>query len=165
MTQNDIAQMLLRHQAESAKQYQELAKLTEQLMQQANGSTLKMPVIDVQTRLKVGGDAAPQPVQTVPFGKSMYIQNRRFKGFRVQNFSPDGRRVVSCNQPGPWANPFAGHEPKTAVKMYHEFIVKENISLDAIKGKHLACLCKKGVPCHVQDVLIPLINGDEPKLY
>lgn len=29
-----------------------------------------------------------------------------------------------------------------------------------LKGKHLSCFCPPGSPCHVQDVLLPIINGE-----
>lgn len=34
----------------------------------------------------------------------------------------------------------------------HDSIIQE------LKGKHLACWCKPGEPCHVQDVLLKIIN-------
>lgn len=34
-----------------------------------------------------------------------------------------------------------------------------------LTGKHLACWCAPGAPCHVQDVLLPIINGEEPRDY
>lgn len=34
-----------------------------------------------------------------------------------------------------------------------------------LSGKHLSCWCKAGEPCHVQDVLLPIINNEPIKTY
>lgn len=127
--------------------------------------------------------------------KSIYIQRKRSKGFNLQAQSPDGREVVSCTRPGKFGNYFIADVDIVAgayqVTMYDSPKSKEwfGSKLDALKesinlyarlwntdhgkrairhhlsGKHLACWCAPGAPCHVQDVLLPIINGEEPRDY
>lgn len=49
-----------------------------------------------------------------------------------------------------------GHEP--------ELLNTANIR-HHLSGKHLSCWCKAGEPCHVQDVLLPIINNEPIKTY
>lgn len=116
--------------------------------------------------------------------KSQYIQRKRTKGFNLQAASPDGRPVISCTRPGKWGN---RHKPVKhpsgfwvrntnvnpqlgyltpglpimfCVGCYAEDVVniQDNIQQE-LQGKHLACYCKVGSPCHVQDILLPIANG------
>lgn len=98
-----------------------------------------------------------------------YVKRRRVAGWRA----PVG--AVSCTRakcPTRWGNPFrvgdrqpdgtvvADHHH--AVDLYRQWLRDRPIEQDAIRlhlaGKVLMCWCAVGRTCHVQDVLIPLIN-------
>ena len=91
------------------------------------------------------------------------IQRRRTKGFNLQAQSPDGRPVISVCRPGKWGNPFCvGDESGTesvedAVKKHLIHIVVSEADLSELRGKHLACFCQIGSPCHA-DTLLKLAN-------
>lgn len=73
---------------------------------------------------------------------------------------------------------------KQAIKFYKHLIARNDNSLgDSVtdifqavdintatirhhlSGKHLSCWCKAGEPCHVQDVLLLIINNEPIKTY
>lgn len=103
-----------------------------------------------------------------------YVQRRRTRGWR----KPAG--AVNCargvHDVGRWGNPFrvgfssellpAGvrtvESNAHAVDLYRQWLrgQPEKIvrAIDELSGKRLMCWCKAGNPCHVQDVLIPLVN-------
>lgn len=95
------------------------------------------------------------------------IQRRRTKVFNLQAQSPDGRPVVSVCRPGKWGNLFyVGDESGTesveeSVKKYRVWILgrmwQEGDYLSELRGKHLACFCPIGNPCHA-DTLLKLAN-------
>lgn len=108
-----------------------------------------------------------------------YVQRRRTRGWRA----PAG--TVNCargaHDAGRWGNPFrvgfhnellpAGvrvvESSAHAVELYRGWLrgqpEKIGQALAELSGKTLLCWCKPGNPCHVQDVLIPLINeGKQP---
>lgn len=71
----------------------------------------------------------------------------------------------------PWGNPFrigdlvAGVQVRTArhaVAAYRQMLRSRPDMVDAavlhLSGRVLLCWCRPGDPCHVQDVLIPLVN-------
>lgn len=122
--------------------------------------------------------------------KSQYIQRKRSKGFNLQAASPDGRPVVSCTRPSLWDNPYDFEDKAQAVNGYVAFIkmndgllraarraepdftpgedtevVTSELIRTRLQGKHLACWCAPGEPCHVQDVILPILNGKEPSNY
>lgn len=95
------------------------------------------------------------------------IQRRRTRGFKLQAKSPDGRPVVSVCRPGKWGNVFyVGDESGTetveeAVKKHAIYISGKiafcGLDLSELRGKHLACFCPIGQPCHA-DTLLKLAN-------
>jgi hypothetical protein len=97
-----------------------------------------------------------------------YIQLSRRKGFDLQKLSLsfNGLPAVNCARPSKWGNPFrVGIEARDAahaVKRYRETgcggIGHDEIKRE-LRGKNLACFCKQGAPCHVQDVLLPIANS------
>ena len=90
-----------------------------------------------------------------------YVQRKRTRGFKL---SPG---TICCTRPGRYQNPYRIGEYFTAEQAvyfyrqeaeqwpaeYRAKIVKE------LSGHDLACWCKIGEPCHVQDVLIPMIES------
>jgi Domain of unknown function (DUF4326) len=99
-----------------------------------------------------------------------YVKRRRIKGWK----KPDG--AVSCTRghvhAGPWGNPFeAGQhvagvgevrDHEHAVELYRQLLRtmpdKQQRARAELAGKILMCWCAPGQPCHVQDVLLPLVN-------
>ena len=88
--------------------------------------------------------------------------------------------TVSCTRPGKFGNPYAVgdtvrdlaggngeivtiRDDHHAVELYRRCVEQNLVSQDAIRreltGKNVACWCKVGHPCHVQDVIIPLISS------
>lgn len=73
---------------------------------------------------------------------------------------------VNCMRPNKWSNPFSSKEFSTAkyktnsrresVEKHYEWL-KKNTELmeqiDQLSGKRLACCCKKGQNCHVDNVI------------
>lgn len=100
---------------------------------------------------------------TVP---ATYAWRRRVKGWR----KPAGGIV--CTRPSRWSNPFAVGERiptggvietnEQAVAMYRRWLRgrpdRIGQALTELAGGVLLCYCKPGERCHVQDVLIPLVN-------
>lgn len=104
----------------------------------------------------------------------MRFQRSRKKGARL----PPG--VVSVTRPGRWGNPFIvmpDREPgstyrtyicvptaEDAVACFREMILSDQKFIDEIReklaGRHLACFCKVGEPCHA-DVLLEIANAQE----
>lgn len=96
-----------------------------------------------------------------------YLKRRRVSGWRA----PAG--AISCTRgAGVWGNPFrvhdqvAGHgevgSQEVAVDLYRRLLRdhpdKQAQAVRELTGKTLMCWCAPGQPCHVQDVLLPLVN-------
>lgn len=111
------------------------------------------------------------PLDVAVHEPATYVQRRRTAGWRA----PVG--AVSCTRakyPTRWGNPFkigdllpdstdavvTGREH--CVQVYREWLRGQPIEQAAIRlhlaGKPLMCWCAPGQVCHVQDVIIPLIN-------
>jgi hypothetical protein len=76
----------------------------------------------------------------------------------------NGLPAVNCARPGRWGNPFRigieARDASHAVKRYAETsggFSRSEIETE-LGGKNLACWCKPGEPCHVQDYLLPMAN-------
>lgn len=104
--------------------------------------------------------------------KPTRIQRRRTKGFRLQDQSPDGRLVVYVGRPTKWGNPVILGDATFKVLMHHRLLMASTFSAaierarirNELAGKHLACWCPLGQPCHA-DTLLKIANegdGDEP---
>lgn len=103
-----------------------------------------------------------------------YVKRRRVAGWT----KPVG--AVSCTRgkyPSRWSNQFRAGDPlpdgstvedhEHAVDLYREWLRGQPLEQEAIRlhlaGQVLMCWCAPGKPCHVQDVMIPLINeGQRP---
>lgn len=106
------------------------------------------------------------------------IQLSRAKGWRM----PEG--AVKVDRSTRWGNPFRVGVHGTAAECVHRFTLlcggyicisdpkiepsdlKAYLAYAAghltdLKGKDLACWCRKGQPCHA-DVLLELANSEEP---
>lgn len=109
--------------------------------------------------------------ETVVPARATYVKQRRVKGWR----KPDG--AVSCTRGTRWGNPFkvGAAIPGTselvqdhdhAVDLYRQWMKDQPIEQQAARlylaGKTLMCYCAPRRPCHVQDVLIPVVNGETP---
>jgi hypothetical protein len=102
--------------------------------------------------------------------QATYVKRRRVSGWK----KPEG--AVSCTRgkvhAGPWGNPFkvgnqvAGEgevrDHEHAVELYRRMLRtmpdKQARARTELAGRVLMCWCAPGQTCHVQDVLIPLIN-------
>jgi len=106
------------------------------------------------------------------------VQLSRKKGWRMP---PD---TISVARPGRWGNPFsvlpelppgalagpyvAMPDVGAAVAAYRRWLqddpdgrrVAQEAKL-ALRGRHLACWCRPGSPCHAE-VLLELVNADGP---
>lgn len=103
--------------------------------------------------------------------RATYVKRRRLPGWR----KPDG--AVNCTRrsrknQGRWGNPFqvgdlladgstvADHEH--AVQLFREWLRgeprRQQVAIAELAGKTLMCWCAAGRACHVQDVLMPLVN-------
>ena len=118
--------------------------------------------------------------------KPVRFQLSRKKGFDLQAISlaANGLRAVNVARPSKWGNPFLVHPhqkpgriwgasqyvsvptAEDAVAVYREMLTldgrcPETLRRDMpeIRGKHLACWCKLGEPCHA-DVLLEIANAD-----
>jgi hypothetical protein len=113
--------------------------------------------------------------------KPIRIQLSRRAGYRMHDQSPDGRPVVKVarGKNAKWGNPFkvgvtilrSGDIVAIATNAGAVQVFKEMLEINdrnypsnqeivsALKGKHLACWCKPGTPCHA-DVLLELANGE-----
>ena len=96
------------------------------------------------------------------------IQLRRTKGWRLPP------NTVKVDRSTPYGNPFVVTDERTAAEAVQGFRLwllngccsggmqdrKDVIiaALPRLRGKHLACWCKPGEPCHA-DVLLELANG------
>lgn len=109
--------------------------------------------------------------EQVAAGLATYVKQRRLPGWK----RPDG--AVSCVRgkganPGRWgivfrpgdAAPDGGvvRDHDHAVELYavwlrDRFDVQE-LARQELAGRVLMCWCAPGRPCHVQDVLLPLVN-------
>lgn len=79
---------------------------------------------------------------------------------------------INCGRPSIWGNPYSHladslalyivDTPETAVARYREWLLQQPIlmrKLRNLRGKRLGCYCPNdGRPCHVRDVIIPLIG-------
>ena len=107
------------------------------------------------------------------------IQRKRTKGFNLQAQSPDGRQVVSVCRPGKWGNKFkvvqsgaawAVMESGISVNLclfktkeeatrwsIQAFVTSKQLfgwgEIEELRGKHLACFCEIGSPCHADELL------------
>lgn len=80
---------------------------------------------------------------------------------------PEG--AVYVGRPTKWGNPYTVDEhtsPVYAVNLYREFWENEidicpdnQMDIDELRGKDLACWCPLDQPCHA-DVLLELANKD-----
>jgi hypothetical protein len=99
-----------------------------------------------------------------------YVQRSRKKGAKLPP------NTICCTRPGRYGNPFTcGGNKAAAVRLFQRWLFDENehgydegISYrkwamryftKLIDADYLACWCKPGTPCHVQDVLIPAVNA------
>ena len=104
------------------------------------------------------------------------VQRKRTKGWRMP------ADTISVCRPGPWGNMFiispkanpgarSGCEyicvptAEDAKECYREYM-KQNpdviaLAIKELNGKHLACFCKIGEPCHA-DVLLEFANPKDP---
>lgn len=92
--------------------------------------------------------------------KPIRVQLSRKKGFKLPP------NTVNCARPGRWGNPFRvdisnGIDSETAVHLFERANshphTKKRIR-DELRGKHLACWCKIGEPCHA-DLLMEIANA------
>lgn len=99
-----------------------------------------------------------------------YVKRRRVTGWRA----PAG--AISCTRgkvhAGVWGNPFRVHDlvdghgevasQEEAVELYRRLLRgmpdRQDRAREELAGQVLMCWCAPGQPCHVQDVLIPLVN-------
>ena len=89
------------------------------------------------------------------------IQLRRTCGWRLP------ARTVVVARPSKWGNPFrVGPDvtPDMAVTDYHEWLKFSaagrlicTAARHVLRGKHLACWCPPGQPCHA-DILLKIAN-------
>ena len=117
--------------------------------------------------------------------KPVRFRLSRKKGYDLQAYSRaiNGRSAVKVSRPGPFGNPFKVGVDGTAaecVRLYRlllggnvclstnadpDYQVKSRcIVIDRLKelrGRNLACWCKRNQPCHA-DVLLELANKDVP---
>lgn len=111
--------------------------------------------------------------------KPQRIQLSRQKGFRLQEFSKqlNGREAVKVDRSTRYGNPFVVGKHGTVddcLRMYEKMFLPythENGSLDQLfiseinlldfqdklRGKNLACWCKKDAKCHA-DILLRIAN-------
>jgi hypothetical protein len=86
------------------------------------------------------------------------IQRKRTKGWRMP---PD---TVSITRPGRWGNPYPVPQfyPETSLALFTLYATNRHRAdpgwLAPLVGKHLACWCAEGAPCH-GDILLALANG------
>jgi Domain of unknown function (DUF4326) len=103
-----------------------------------------------------------------------YVQRRRTAGWT----KPEG--ALSCTRgrhPNRWANPYRVGAPAPcggkvtdhahAVRLYADLVREDPdlvaLALRELTGRTLMCWCRPGAACHVQDVLLPLVNeGRQP---
>ncbi|MGR8931938.1 MAG: DUF4326 domain-containing protein [Gammaproteobacteria bacterium] len=88
------------------------------------------------------------------------IQRKRTKGWRM----PDN--TIYVGRGSKWGNPFSVDQygRDKAVDMFREYIGHQNSphgfepeEIEQLRGKNLACWCKKDQECHA-DVLLELAN-------
>jgi len=89
------------------------------------------------------------------------IQRRRKKGWRMPE------NAIYVGRPTKWGNPYRpGDEHGTrtveeAVRKYRHYIkwraIGGHVDFEELRGKDLACWCRKGAPCHA-DVLLEFYN-------
>lgn len=89
------------------------------------------------------------------------VQRQRTKGWRMPE------NTVYVGRPSKWGNPFIVgvnvENFQEAIDGYKEFLKESNRypafreSLNALRGKNLACWCPLDQPCHA-DVLLELAN-------
>ena len=82
--------------------------------------------------------------------------------------SPGGLEIVYVGRPSPWGNPykvFGGRTPAEAVALFEADLLAGRLGVTVndvvreLRGKHLACYCKIGDPCH-GDVLLRIANEE-----
>lgn len=90
------------------------------------------------------------------------VQLRRTKGWRLP---PD---TITVARPSRWGNPFRVTPTRTAagaVAAFRTWMLgrladDDGDPLAELRGKHLACWCRPGEPCHAE-VLLELANHAE----
>lgn len=101
-----------------------------------------------------------------------YVQRRRTRGWRAPTFAVPCTRTRGESGWVPWGNPFrvgdpvdgggTVRSPAHAVVLYRKFLrgspEKVAAAVRQLSGRPLMCWCRPGASCHVQDVLIPLVN-------
>jgi len=106
---------------------------------------------------------AREEVPLDPDGKPVRIQLSRKRGWRKP------ANTVAVSRPSRWGNPFSAKNGCTieqAVAKYQRWLTAYSYGRRllkeakvALRGKHLACWCRPGTPCHA-DVLLRLVNED-----
>jgi hypothetical protein len=120
---------------------------------------------DERGRSGVATRAGSDLAATVAFVMPLRLQLSRAKGFNLQRISNETNKLpaVNVSRPSKWGNPFrvdAAHSTATAVATYRSAILRSGLAneLAELRGKNLACWCKRGELCHA-DVLLELANG------
>lgn len=125
-------------------------------------------------RLKKLADAVMSPARASGCGAAPHrICLSRKKGFRLP------RNAVVVSRPSGWGNPFVVGPERSqaqAVASFRTWLTVDGITADIperkqwmldhlheLRGRILACWCKKGTPCHA-DVLLELANNGRPTL-
>ena len=102
-------------------------------------------------------------------GSPRRIQRKRTRGWRLPP------NTVCVSRPSKWGNPFRVTDERTASECVHAFRIWLTVKhchagiperkqwmlehLHELRGKHLACWCRPGAPCHA-DVLLELANKE-----
>ena len=96
--------------------------------------------------------------------KPQRIQRKRAKGFNLQQESMalNGLPAVSVTRPGKWGNPYTVSTDGSVHKAleHYEAMAKgaRGEIQRALRGKNLACWCKKSERCHA-DILLRIANN------
>jgi hypothetical protein len=116
-------------------------------------------------RRLVEARSGPDIAAAVVFVMPVRLQLSRAKGFNLQRVSYETNKLpaVNVSRPSKWGNPFrvdAAHGVATVVATYRSAILRSGLAneLAELRGKNLACWCKRGELCHA-DVLLELANG------
>lgn len=106
--------------------------------------------------------------------KPQGITLSRKKGFNLQKFSRklNGLAAVNVARPSSYGNPFTLaqarrlHPKETELQLRHRVVRAYACLIDGeivqklrkeLRGKNLACWCRKDQPCH-RDVLLAIVN-------
>ena len=94
---------------------------------------------------------------STPGTKPQRIQLKRTKGWRLPP------NTISVARPTKWGNtyPVSVHGREAALNLYEArlglALLKGELDLGEIRGKHLACWCHPTLPCHA-DILLRKAN-------